>query len=244
MLRVNIPRGPRHTDWGVQLLSPSGQILDERPVVRRVESIHMALHANGAAAPTSSFVIGDRSEPPTPSERDQAVRAARSLDEAARRAAADRRFSDAGQLTEYLRLRFSFREGELLVLDPFLFGRNDMTIGQSDEVIRFLALMNRPVRAMTGKIGPTVRERLGPSSQIAVRELPDGTDSLHDRVWIVGETALHVGASLNGILAPNPTSRRLSTVAEMSHSDALAWRQRFAAWWEHSTATSCARQPV
>jgi len=60
LLTVAVPRGPRRTQWGVQLLSPDGRLLDERPVARRVEQINFAMHANGAQTPTSTFTVGDR----------------------------------------------------------------------------------------------------------------------------------------------------------------------------------------
>ena len=59
VLSIGLPRGPRRTDWGVQLLDAGGQLLDERPVVPRVERIEMSIRVDGGQ-PASSFVIGDR----------------------------------------------------------------------------------------------------------------------------------------------------------------------------------------
>jgi hypothetical protein len=100
------------------LLSSSGDLLDERPVVSRVEQVTMTMHVEGSSTPASIIEIGDKKPPPSDAERDEAVRATVELEAEAREAAARRRISTAGELEGYLRWRFSCRAGELLLLIP------------------------------------------------------------------------------------------------------------------------------
>src|SRR6186997_106 len=44
---VRVPRGPRGTSWGVSLIGPDGQLLDERPVARRIERIELSIGMMG-----------------------------------------------------------------------------------------------------------------------------------------------------------------------------------------------------
>lgn len=222
-LVINIPRGPRRTDWGVSLLSPDGRLLDERPVARRIEQISSSFYVGGATEPTSTSVVGDRRPPPSPDERDEAVDAARTLEAAAREAAAKRRISSGGELEDYLRWRFSARAGELLLLDPHLLD------GDSSPVIAFLVSLDRAVRALARAVPEAARRQLE-STAVSVRALPQGKAMLHDRVWLVGETGLLVGASINGFLKSD-RPRRATTATELPVADATVWRQQFEGWW-------------
>lgn len=225
-LDVSLPRGARRTDFGVTLLASDGSLLDERRVVPRVEQISMSLHVNDAREAASISVIGDREEPPSPAERDEALAAASRLEESAREAAAQRRISTAGDLKQYLRWRFSCRAGEALVLDPY------MAASDADRVVEFLQSLDRPVRALVKSISDDARDAVRGASQIELRRLPQGSATLHDRVWLVGDTALLVGASLNGLLRDRTTTpRSATTVTELPHGDAAIWRRLFDEWW-------------
>lgn len=94
LLTVGVPRGPRRTEWGVQLLAPDGRLLDERPVVRRYERFEFALHVNGSPEPASVSIVGDRQDPPDASERDEAIAQALQLEASAREAAAQCSWAD------------------------------------------------------------------------------------------------------------------------------------------------------
>lgn len=225
-LDVALPRGARRTDFGVALLGPDGRLLDERPVAPRVEQISIALSIDGASEPASTSVIGDREEPPSPAERDEAVAAATRLEDSAREAAAQRRISTAGDLRQYLRWRFSCRAGEALILDPYL------VASDPDRVVDFLKELDRPVRALVRSISSTAREVLDDATGIELRVLPHGSSTLHDRVWQVGETALLVGASLNGLVRDQDArAHPATTVTELPHGDAVLWRRLFEDWW-------------
>jgi hypothetical protein len=143
MRDVQLPHGPRRSERGVALLSPSGRLLDERPAVRRVESMSMTFSLGDGA--THSFTVGDRGGSPTAAERDASVRPAVELGADARSAAARRRLSTSGELRDYLRWRFSCRAGELLVADPFLLGSEpEAALGSSN---RWTGLCGRSVVA-------------------------------------------------------------------------------------------------
>src|SRR5205085_2549168 len=101
-MSVRLPRGPRRTDWGVVLRASDGTLLDERPVVTRVEAISFAMHVNGGTEPASKFTVGDQKPPPTEKEIGEAKAAADEVFAEARDAAARRRFSTAGDLEQYL----------------------------------------------------------------------------------------------------------------------------------------------
>jgi hypothetical protein len=226
-LDVKLPRGPRRADWGVALLSPDGRLLDERPVLKRYEQISFALHVDGSDVPASVHVVGDRQSPPSATERDDARAAAIDLENAARDAAAQRRISTSGALEEYIRWRFACRAGELLVLDPHLLDSD------AARVVAFLGRLSRPVRALTRSVPVLARPQVNTAPGIEVRALPNGKASLHDRIWIVGETALLVGTSVNSFLrAPAGKPQRATTVTELPHADAAAWRRQFESWWK------------
>ena len=54
LLVVNLPRGPRGSEWGVALIAADGRVLDEWPVAPRVESIHLKIGIIGSSGPLSS----------------------------------------------------------------------------------------------------------------------------------------------------------------------------------------------
>lgn len=226
-LCVTLPRGPRRADVGVMLMAEDGRLLDERPVASRIERIEIATHVGGSAVPTSVSVVGDRGGPPSPHERDAAVSAAFTLESAAREAAAHRRVSTAGELGQYLRWRFSCRAGELLVLDPYLLD------GDVARVLEFLRILGRPIRALCRSLSSDTAALVEATTpQLEVRTLPHGKGSLHDRVWIVGETGLLVGSSVSSLLAdPGGGPRRATTATELPHADAGLWRDQFESWW-------------
>jgi hypothetical protein len=221
---------PRGTDWGVMLFSPSGELIDERPIARRYEQIRMALHANGSTEPTSVVVVGDRKDPPTAAESEGVLAGAAEVEVEARRAAARRRFSTAGEMEEYLRWRFSCVQGDLLMLDLHLLGHGD----DRDRIFPFLERVDRSIRALTGNIDDDAHQRLSRYSHFEVRRLPHGRRTLHDRIWIVGKTGLLVGGSANTFLPP-PTVEPgpATTIAELPHADAVVWREQFEQWWGH-----------
>lgn len=225
-LDVALPRGARRTDFGVALMGPDGQLLDERPVVARVEQISLALHVNGGTEPASVLVVGDREEPPSAPQRDEAVAVGLKLEAAAREAAAERRISTAGDLGQYLRWRFSCRAAEALILDPYL------VASHADRVVDFLKDIDRPVRALVRSVPEPAREALADARAIELRLLPHGSATLHDRVWTVGDTAVLVGASLNELVR-DPTNRAhpATTVTELPHGDVAIWRRLFEQWW-------------
>lgn len=225
-LDVALPRGARRTDFGVALLGPDGRLLDERPVTPRVEQISIALNIDGASEPASTSVIGDREEPPSPAERDEAVASATALEAFAREAAAQRRISTAGDLRQYLRWRFSCRAGEALILDPYL------VASDPDGVVDFLKDLDRPVRALVRSIPGPARKAVDDATGIELRLLPHGRSTLHDRVWAVGETALLVGASLNRLVRDQDArAHPATTVTELPQGDAAIWQRHFEDWW-------------
>ena len=228
-LDVGIALGPQGADWGVALLSPSGGLLDEHPVAPRVEKIVMAMHVNGAAEPSSTTVIGNTKPVSSHAERDEQVRAIIDVEQAARDAAAARRVSTVGELAAYLRWRFSCLDGELLLLDPGLFHQH----GREEEVLQFLSGFNRPTRALVSGVHQSARTALASTSNIAAKGLPQGRKTLHDRIWIVGDTAVLVGASPGDFLAdPAGAPRRATTATDLPHADAVRWRERFEEWWQ------------
>lgn len=225
-LDARISRGSRRTDWGLKLMNASGELMDERPVVSRVEEIRLAIHVNGGEEPASVVHIGDKQPPPTDPETDAAIQAAADIERSARQAAGSRRLSTAGELETYLRWRFSCRQGELLLLDPFLLG------DKPEDVIRFLGALSRPIRALARSIPAQVAPLLAGTPQLSVRTLPNGKSTLHDRIWIVGETGILVGTSVGSFLAdPAGTPRRATTATDLPYADAALWREKFETWW-------------
>jgi hypothetical protein len=227
LLEVYLPRGPRRAEWGAMLLSPAGAVLDERPVVRRVEQIELSIGFKDAPGSESKSIIGDPKPPPTGAERDEAIRLSEALEEQARRAAAERRLTSGGELSKYLRWRFSCRAGELLILDPFLFEANRTALTS------FLQSFDRPLRILTGSIRDPVKRLIDRTPMLDAQELPRGKNALHDRVWIVGETGLLVGNSISGLMGKQPG--RITTATEMPHGDTLLWRDQFETWWGAAT---------
>lgn len=101
-------------------------------------------------------------------------------------------------------------------------------------MLEFLKSLNRPVRALTaGSISnKKVRAYLDSHHEIDVRKIPGGEKSLHDRVWIVGDTGLLVGTSAGSFLKnPAGKPRRASTATEMPHADVGIWTAQFEQWW-------------
>ena len=230
-LEIGLPRGPRLTDWGVSLFASDGRLLDERPLAPRYEQFSVEFRVVGDAGPASTVVGGDRRSLPTASESDDEVALAIRLDRDARRAAAARRLSTQGELESYLRWRLSCVEGELLLLDPHLLrgetGRRELA---------FLEGLDRPVRALTGGIARATTALLAARTSIAARVLPLGRRSLHDRVWIVGETGLLIGGSITTFLPdPGAVTRRATTATELPFGDVAAWRELFERWWAGHT---------
>ncbi len=218
-LGCRIPRGPTGTAWGVSLIAPDGALLDEMPTANRVETIRMSFNAMGSPqSVASTTVIGDPRPRPKGHELDQAVAAARQILQVARDAAAARRVSTLADLRDYLRWRFSCRSGELLLLDPYLLTGQDLT-----DTIMFLRSLDRSIRALCANV-PTA---LLPAS-LEARRLPQGRRSLHDRVWIVGETGLLVGGSVSTFTSPHGSA---TTVTELPRADVALWRQQFESWW-------------
>jgi hypothetical protein len=225
-LDVRLNRGSRRTDWGLKVMKSSGELLDERPVATRVEEIKMALHVDGGEQPASVIHMGDKRPVPTNPETDAAIKAAGAIEESARQAAGKRRLSTAGELESYLRWRFSCRQGELLLLDPFLLD------DKPEDVIGFLRAFDRPIRALTRSIRPAVPALLAGIPQLDVRVLPNGRSTLHDRIWIVGETGVLVGTSVGTFLAdPAGAPRRATTATDLPYADSALWREKFEGWW-------------
>lgn len=223
-LSVWLPRGPRRTDWAVSLFSPDGRLLDERPMVPRIEQISLSIHVGDSAAPSSQSLIGDPDAPPDGAERAEVIASVTQLMTEARHAAAGRRFSTAGELERYLQWRFSHREGELLLLDPHLLD------GDWVPTIEFLERLHRPVRALARAVPNAAATYLRERRDVDIRDLPNGKATLHDRIWLVGETGLAVGTSINGFLR-GARSSRATTATELPSGDAERWRQRFEGWW-------------
>jgi hypothetical protein len=227
-LTVAVPRGPRRTDWGVALFAADGRLLDERRVATRAERIEIEINTMGSKTTGPVSLVGDPAEGPTVEELDVAVDQAVAIEHEARAAAAQRRFSTAGELEHYLRWRMSCRAGEVVILDPSLVRGSDE---QARRPIEFMASLGRPIRALSGSITESVRQLLDVHPEIDVRALPDGAASLHDRIWLLGETGLAVGASPDGFLPKPGSTRRASTATELSHGDAALWRTQFEDWW-------------
>jgi hypothetical protein len=223
LLSVRLPRGPRNSEWGVMLIGPDGALLDELPVARRVERIDVAFGIKDASGPFSEFTIGDGRPPATPSERDEAVAMVAELEDDARKAAAQRRITTGPQLGAYLRRRFSCRAGELLVFDPYFFNVD------RQKLIAFLADFDRPIRVLTAEIRQPVERLLGRTSWLEARPLPKGVDDLHDRVWIVGATAVLVGNSIQALMSDK--AGRTTSASELPAGDSALWRERFETWW-------------
>ncbi len=228
VLTVRVPRGARRYDWGLSLFAADGRLLDERTVVPRYEQISISLSVESSSDPAVTVTIGDRKAPPSLDEQHAATRAVRAIEDAARSAAAARRFSTAGELATYLEWRFALREGELLLIDPYLLAR----AAARPLELSFLDDLRRPVRGLTSNLNQPARLALAPFPELSIARLPAGLD-VHDRVWIVGDTALLVGTSINGFLVSGTRPQtKITTASELPEADAVAWRDRFEQWWQ------------
>lgn len=227
-LTIGLPRGPRRGDWHLELHASDGRLLDERPLVPRIEQITIEIGMAGSSSPASRSVVGDPEPPPSVAESDDAVALATELTTAAREAAAKRRLSTAGDLAKYLRWRFSCRAGELVILDPFLLSGDDAAAQ-----LVFLQELDRPVLGLTGSVSANAEPLLAASAHIDVRRLPHGRPSLHDRIWIVGETGLLIGGSVSTFL-PSASGKppKATTATELPFADASTWRGIFEDWWK------------
>ncbi len=211
----------------MSLLAPDGALLDEREVARRVEQVGFELKLMGESGPGIKSVIGDRKEAPSEAERAREAAAARQIEADARAAAAHRRLAKTDELEHYLRWRFSARAGELLIIDRYLFDGGEETV---ERVLTFLAALRRKIRALVTKVDPSAPALLANTPWISVKKAPKG--SFHDRLWIVGETGLSVGASLNLILREAAEgSISATTAVDLPFADVAAWRSEFESWW-------------
>lgn len=134
--------------------------------------------------------------------------------------------STTGALKEYLRWRLSCREGELILLDPYLLDKNT-----TQTTIDFLTTLDRPIRALTAKWDAEAAA-YAEAAGVVVKRLPQGLRDLHDRVWLFGESGLLVGGSINMFVRPSDATEHPATTAtELPPGDAAAWRERFESWW-------------
>lgn len=239
LMTITVPRGARRTDWGIQLLGPDGRILDERPVATRVEQINFGLKVGIDASAVHEFSVGDPNGPPTTTERDIALEEAANAEMDARAAAATRRLSTAGELETYLRWRFSTRAGELQIIDAHLLGG----IADRPRVFALLDAINRPIRALVRAVDPDAQTWLATRPAMDFRLLPNGPKTVHDRVWIVGETALLVGGSANTFIPAAGSTSPATTVADLPHGDALEWKALFEKWWPATKPPVAAAPP-
>jgi len=231
-LDVRLPRGGRSTAWGMSLFGPDGGLLDEREVGARVERLAASVSIDGGPAGAVRTIAGDPNPAPDEAEREREAAAARALEEAVRRAAAERRLATTDELEHYLRWRFSARAGELLIIDRYLFDGGQEAV---ERVIDFLSGLGRPIRAIVTKVDATAPALLAGAPQIDARVAPKGF--FHDRLWIVGETGLSVGASVNQILREAAGgSIPATTAVDLPFADAEAWRSKFETWWTEGQA--------
>lgn len=238
VLTTRLAKGARRTDFGISLRGPDGNMLDERPVALRVETVSLTVSVMGDPTDRgTTSTVGDTDPAPTMAALESAIREAEAANAEVRRSTAQRRMSSAAAFRNHLRWRLSCRNGELLILDPWI-AADRARLGGIDAVLSFLASLNRPVRALgqpPGVQGKKPARPLPPlPTNVAVRWLPAGV-GLHDRFWCFGETALHVGSSLNAFAGPaGRNNTGLSTVAEMTSGGAADVRARFEAWWSTS----------
>jgi hypothetical protein len=210
------------------LTGPDGTLLDERPVARRIERIEVAVGIKDAPESFSEFTIGDRKPPPTEFEDDEAVAMVRELEREAQRAAAERRIASGAELAAYLRWRFSCRAEELLILDPYLFNSD------RQKLLEFLGAFDRKIRVLTAQIKAPVARLLTRTPWLEAQPLPKGVDDLHDRVWIVGGTALLIGNSVAALMSDK--ADRTTSASELAAGDSAFWREQFESWWAASAS--------
>lgn len=237
-MTVRLSRGLRRVDFGVTLRSKDGELLDERAVGPRVERSEFSISMAGASGPAHTSVAGDRNDPPTADEQQEALRQVRLMDEQARAEAARQRVSTTADVRKHLRWRFSCRAGELLILDPYL--ANDSNSDSNlAATLAYLSTFNRSIRALCVRPSTATLAALPTlPAGMQVRWLPT-RKTVHDRYWVVGETGLHVGASLNGFAADSKIgSGPMFSITEMPAPDVVAHRAQFEAWWTAAGTTN------
>lgn len=233
---VSVPRGPDQTAFGAALYGPDGALLDERCTAPRWERVTVTVGTQPPPEPPAEQLAAEQRA------RAEAAGLARDLMASARAAAARRRLSSQGDLFDYLCWRFSCVAGDLLVLDAYLL---DDPLAPTVALLRRL---DRPIRALSRKTPVTVLKDLNASetgqvrlppitaalaqlpSSADIRLLPNGPDTLHDRVWIVGDTGLLVGGSVNTIPSSSAAGGE-TTITELPLADVLQWRGLFETWW-------------
>ena len=174
------------------MFASDGRLLDERPVAKRFEAGSIRFEDELGGVP-AIVTVGDPQPTPTAVEMSDAAEAATNIEAQAREAAAKRRVSTRGELESYLLWRLSCRAGELLIADPYLLSP------PFEATIAFLKKLDRPVRGVAPGI-PDARKLLEEASAVEIRKLGALGKELHDRLWIVGETALLVGTSPGSFL--------------------------------------------
>jgi hypothetical protein len=229
---VAVPRGPGRTAFGAALYGPDGSLLDERRTAPRYEKVTITFGTHPPEPSADELAAEQRALELAPG-------LARELMTSARAAAAGRRLASQADLFGYLCWRFSCVAGDLLVLDAYLI---DPPLAPT---VALLKRLDRPIRALSRKTPATALRDLRGNAKLQaqfptlaadlaqlpsnadVRLLPHGTDTLHDRVWIVGDTGLLVGGSVNTI----PSSGAETTITELPLADVQQWRGLFEQWW-------------
>jgi hypothetical protein len=211
------------------LFASDGRLLDERPVAKRFEAGTIRFEDGLGGAPVI-VTVGDPQPAPTAAEMSDAAEAATNIETQAREAAAKRRVSTRGELESYLLWRLSCRAGELLIADPYLLSP------PFEATIAFLNRLDRPVRGVAPGIPEDARKLVDEVRAVEIRKLGALGKELHDRLWIVGETALLVGTSPGSFLPKiNAQPGRATTISDLPHADAALWRGRFEDWWSKAT---------
>lgn len=212
--------------WGLRLRAADGTVLDARGEFRRVESVEVSIHVMGDEPPP-------RPDPPSMPSMPELTKAMNEIAEGAKQAREEAhraQRSPESDLRLYLKQRFSARAGPLLILDPYAAGP------PVEDSLAFLAELAREVRVLTFKRTAEPREHvpvlpLG----VEIRWLPGGA-TLHDRVWIVGESGLHVGPSLNGLVGKrDPSQRPYSTITRLPPEGTARFQAVFDDWWGNGT---------
>lgn len=233
---VSVPRGPDRTAFGATLYGPDGALLDERRTAPRWERVTITAGVQPSPEPSPEQLAAEQRA------REEAAVIARDLVAAAGAAAARRRLSSQGDLFDYRCWRFSCVAGDLCVLDAYLL---DDPLAPT---IALLRRLDRTIRALARKTPVTILKDLRGSqagqarlpgvtlelaqlpSSVDIRLLPNGPDTLHDRVWFVGNTGLLVGGSVNTIPSSGGVGGE-TTITELPLPDVLEWRRLFEVWW-------------